>query len=412
MRSLREWQELSPEAAAHAVHAAARQPGAASALAWLAEEASLSAELASGAGPLRGVPLAVKDLFDVCGVPTRAGSRFLAERRPLPDRDAGLVAAWREAGAVPAAKTHLHEFAYGLTGQNVHYGDVPHPRSPDRLAGGSSSGSAWAVAAGLTPIALGTDSAGSIRVPAAYCGLFALRLGEHPWGRDGVFPLSPSFDAAGWFAASAEDLRRATRALLPAASTPPRGRAIFWSGPPGTHAAPGTRAAAAWAEARGIASDPAWTAHFETAFAPAAEAYAVLNSREAFAVHAEWLDAQRDAYDPRVWLLIDRGRRWTPAQIEIAERSGEQVRRAWSDFFAEADFLVLPGAPTAAPRPEDLGAPLRTALLDLHTPASLANLPVLSLPLPLPDGFTTALQVVLPPGRADWAVAALDRLAR
>ena len=144
--------------------------------------------------PLRGVPYFLKDLFDLAGTKTRAGARFLSEVRPLPAQDAAIVQAFRRCGAACAGKTHLHEFAFGLTGENPHYGDCTHPRFPGRTTGGSSSGSAAAVAAGIVPLATGTDTGGSIRVPAAFNGIW----GHKPtWGvvpTDGHF--FPGTDSA------------------------------------------------------------------------------------------------------------------------------------------------------------------------------------------------------------------------
>ena len=142
--------------------------------AMLACEAEIAGRLVADTAKseLAGVPFVVKDLFDAAGWPTKAGSTFLEEERARPEGDGALVARLRAEGAVLAGKTQLHEFAYGITGENPHYGDVEHPRLPGRTSGGSSSGSAAAVAAGVVPLAFGTDTAGSIRVPAAFCGLF------------------------------------------------------------------------------------------------------------------------------------------------------------------------------------------------------------------------------------------------
>ena len=152
--------------------------------AWEASESDLARSLAvAPAGALAGVPYLLKDLFAVGGVPTRAGASFTPSPLCAPKADGRMVQSLKAAGAALAGKTHLHEFAYGLTGENAHYGDVEHPAHPDRTSGGSSSGSAAAVAAGIVPFAIGTDTGGSVRVPAAFCGLYGLRL-THPRGVD------------------------------------------------------------------------------------------------------------------------------------------------------------------------------------------------------------------------------------
>lgn len=155
-------------------------------------------------GPLSGVPFAIKDLFDVRGVSTRAGSRLNADRPS--DRDATAVALLMSAGAVPIGTTVMDEFAYGFTSENEHYGAVHNPLDPARMAGGSSGGSAAAVAAGIVPLALGSDTNGSIRVPAALCGVLGLRPTYGAIAAHGMHPFAPSFDQAGILARSARDL--------------------------------------------------------------------------------------------------------------------------------------------------------------------------------------------------------------
>ena len=168
----------------------------------------------SAAPPLHGVPYLLKDLFDLAGVPTKAGSTFLDRSDPLTRATAPIVQRLRELGAVLAGKTHLVEFASGLTGENPHYGDCPHPHFPDRLSGGSSSGSAALVAAGVAPLAIGTDTGGSVRVPAALCGLYGFRLTPDDELIRDAFPLAPTMDTAGWFTANAKDMLTVWRATV------------------------------------------------------------------------------------------------------------------------------------------------------------------------------------------------------
>ena len=159
--------------------------------------------LAEPEAPPEGKRLAVKDLFDTAGMTTTYGSIVFAEH--VPERNAETVTRLEAAGYANVGKTNLHEFAYGITSVNPHFGTVPNPRYPGRMAGGSSGGSAAAIAAGLAEYALGTDSGGSIRIPAACCGIVGFKPSFGLVSLDGVFPLAPSFDHAGPMAGSVGD---------------------------------------------------------------------------------------------------------------------------------------------------------------------------------------------------------------
>lgn len=410
-----DWQALAPAAAAAELRRRALTLPAAqqrAAMVRLPSTAELNAlfEAAPAATPLAGVPCFIKDLFDVAGEPMLAGSTFLPEVRPGPTRDGSMVAALKAAGAVPAGRAHLHEFAYGLTGENPHYGDCEHPRFPGRTSGGSSSGSAALVAAGVVPFATGTDTGGSIRVPAAFCGLFGLRLTpRHGWIAD-AFPLAPSYDTAGWFTATAADMRAAAGALLglsPTGDTSPRGAYLE---PPGLEpeVAAACRAAA---ETFATAADRATREAWDHAMTGAASHYNVLGSLEAWQVHAGWAEQFRDRYDPAVWQRLVRAQNWTPAQIDGARTGARAVRSWWKEFFRTHDFLVLPATPLPALTRTECTAENRARLLALTTPVSLAGLPVLTVPVPLAGGLTTGLQVVMPEAGGPTLAWALDRAA-
>ncbi len=410
MSTFTTWQSLSPAAAAARVHAAvATLPvaQAKAALAWLADEKRLCAELENGlaaGGPLAGVPFAAKDLFDAAGLPTFAGSAFLPEVRSdhpagLAPADGAFIAALRQAGAALAAKAHMHEFAYGITGENPHYGDCELPGHPGRTTGGSSSGSALLVKAGVVPLALGTDTGGSIRVPAAFCGLYGLRLTpRHPWIADG-YPLAESFDTPGFFTANAQDLSATIDALLPAADSalrPPRGA---WMSLPGLDPAVErvfSRAASTLAEPLPVE----WRDRLQALFAPAAELYAVLGGAETWRIHQPFYDQYRDRYDPNVRARIDRARTLTDAEIARAQANRDAIVAAWAELFQMFDFIVLPSSPCPAPTKSDCTVATRNRILACTVPASMGSLPVLALPLDLPDGLTTGLQIVLPSVRS------------
>ncbi|MDN5930414.1 MAG: amidase, partial [Pseudonocardia sp.] len=180
----------------------------------LAQAEGLAAELARGEwrGPLHGVAVGVKDLYDVAGLPTRAGSNVLADAPPA-TADSALVARLRQAGAVVVAKLHTHEFAYGPTGDVAATGPACNPHDPTRITGGSSSGSAAAVAAGHVALALGTDTGASVRTPAALCGVVGLKPAYGALPVDGVFPLSETCDHVGFLTADAEGAALAWDAL-------------------------------------------------------------------------------------------------------------------------------------------------------------------------------------------------------
>ena len=179
-----------------------------------AEAAAVDAARAAGRplGPLAGVPYAVKNLFDVAGLPTRAGSRINRERAPAAV-DAELVRRMREAGAVLLGALNMGEYAYDFTGENAHDGVCRNPHDPGRMSGGSSSGCGAATAAGLAPVSLGSDTNGSLRVPAALCGVFSLKPTYGRLTRTGAFPFVDSLDHLGPFARSAGDLALAYDAL-------------------------------------------------------------------------------------------------------------------------------------------------------------------------------------------------------
>lgn len=420
-----DWQSLSPEAAARLVHerVAALPPAQRrAALAWLAPEPRLAAGLSASRSspspaprPLAGLPFAAKDLFDAAGLPTFAGSNFLPEVRHaasqgLAPADGDFIRDVRAAGAALAAKAHMHEFAYGITGENPHYGDCEIPGHPGRTTGGSSSGSALLVKAGVVPFALGTDTGGSIRVPAAFCGLHGFRLTpRHPWIADG-YPLAESLDTPGFFTTNAADLRALLDALVPApagdlkskisnlkSSEAPRSLRGASLALPGLDPAV-ERAFRAAAQGLAEPLPESTAADLRALFAPAAELYAILGGAETWRLHAPFYERYRDRYDPNVRARIDRARTLAAADIDRAQANRDAITAAWASLFREYDYVVLPASPCPAITKAECTVEMRSRILGLTVPASMGGLPVLALPVPLPDagGLTTGLQVVVP----------------
>ncbi|WP_068769051.1 amidase [Termitidicoccus mucosus] len=363
------------------------------------------ARAAASDAPLAGAPYVLKDLFHARNHPLLAGSGFPPEilaRAHAPAeaaREVGIMRSLDEAGAVFAAKAHLHEFAYGLTGENPFHGDCAHPKFPRRVSGGSSSGTAVAVASGLVPFGIGTDTGGSIRVPASFCGLYGLRLGAgHPWMSE-AFPLAPGFDTPGWLARTAADMHAVNRALLGETLTAPRKpRGCFLDLASLGLALNATTAKAVRAAARRLAppADRTTRDQITSAFLGALESYSILQSTEAYGVHADWLDRHRKHYSDTVWALIDRGRNWTQTQLDAAHIKRAAIRKLFRSYFRGYDFLVMPATPFPALAKSDCTLENRNRLLTLNSPASLAGLPVLTLPVALGNGLSAGLQFIVP----------------
>ncbi len=379
------------------------------ALAWTASEDELTAALERAApdAPLRGITYLLKDLFDVVGLPTRAGSPFLADVRPV-TADATLVRRLRERGAALAGKTHLVEFAAGLTGENRTFGDCPHPIFPDRLSGGSSSGSAALVAAGLAPLAIGTDTGGSVRVPAAFCGIFGYRGSPRDEWISDAFPLSAICDTAGWFTAHAADMRTTLAALLgPVAATTRARRGVFLSASDLVPTAPVNAACRSAAARIAAPADAATRDALVHAWRDAIEAYSTVVLHEAHHIHREWLGPQRASYDPSIWQRFTDGGRADPAKLAAAHATFAQVRESFAQFFRTHDFLVLPCAPVPALTKAQCTLETRRAILSFTAPASLGGIPCLTVPVALEDNLTAGLQILAPDANSpvfDWVL--------
>jgi len=344
---------------------------------------------------LGGVPFLTKDLYFRAGEPTWAGSTFLAEEIGPARATSSLPAAFAEdAGAIECGRTQLNEFAFGLTGENPHFGDCPHPARPDLLAGGSSSGSAFAVARGLVPFALATDTAGSIRVPCGYCGVWGLRLSPDVAPVGDIFPLSPGYDTPGWIARSADDLRQVSAAVLGEA---PSAGAGLWAGDLGLGIPPADLAAMrAVALKAGAQEDLAAAALLRLALTDAAEAYPVLGGHAAARVHAAWLERRRADYDPVVWARLDAGRRRTFEELRAAEAARARISDAFRTVFRRHHFIALPATFGGAVSKAAADDAHRRRLLALNAPASLAGLPAVVAPARLHGGLTAGVQFVFP----------------
>jgi aspartyl-tRNA(Asn)/glutamyl-tRNA(Gln) amidotransferase subunit A len=355
--------------------------------------------------PTGGIPLAVKDLFDTAGLTTTYGSAIFADH--VPTGTAEVVTRLEAHGYANVGKTNLHEFAYGTTSENPHFGSVPNPIAPGRIAGGSSGGSAAALAAGLADAALGSDTGGSIRIPAACCGV----VGFKPtWGLvslDGCFPLAPSLDHAGPMARSVEACAAMTDALVPdfeRSALDSLGDVrvgVAWT----NHAEPLVRARVEEAAAR--------FPDRRSVDAPLGEGARTVFMREVADVHRELFAEHADLYGANVAAKLETCLAVTDAEYEAGLRAREAHREQLAELFDEIDLIVAPTLPFVAPLAGQDERELRGQLTLLTWPFNVAGAPTVALPCgAAEDGLPASVQIAGSLGRDALVLAAAELLER
>ncbi|MEU8797954.1 amidase [Spirillospora sp. NPDC048819] len=378
--------------------------GAEAAARWADEE------LASGVdrGPLHGVPVAVKDIIDVAGLPTGMGSAHFDGN--VAETDAVCVTMLRDAGAVIVGKTGTHEFAYGGTGDVSVNGPVRNPRDRERMSGGSSSGSGVAVAAGVVPLALGTDTGGSVRIPAAFCGIAGFKPAYGAIPTQGVFPLSPSFDHVGVLAGSAADCRIAYHALTGPAEAVPS---------PVDESAPHGRVA--WIEASEIDPDVERTVRALFPDAPSERidlleirrVFRAIQDSEAYDVHAERVAEAPGLYQAPTLERLKNAGRTSGWRYLRAVRDRERFAREVAGLLDRYDFLAMPTLPITAPKIGEIEGPLGphvSTLVSLTCAWNVLGLPALSVPAGTVNGLPVGAQLITRPGAETLLFDAATRL--
>jgi AtzE family amidohydrolase len=403
------------------------------------EAAAIDALVEQGAPlpPLAGVPYAAKNLFDIGGMVTLAGAKVNAGNAPA-RRDAAIVARMRHAGAVLVGALNMEELAYGFVTENPHYGTTRNPHDSTRAAGGSSGGSAAAVGAGMVPISLGTDTSGSIRVPASLCGVFGLKPTYGRLPRTGTFPFVNSFDHVGPFATDVLDLalaydamqgpdsddpacaQRAPESVATALAMPPGIRIGIlggwfhdWADPVArraVHLAAGALGATEWTELKG-------------AEAARAAAY-IITGAEGGALHRPRLLEQYQDFGPASRSRLVAGSLIPASWVVQAQRVRLQVYREAMQLFKRFDLLIAAAAPVVAPRIgeetlkiNDRSIPTKAGLGVLTQPISCIGLPVCTVPI-WPGGgggesdvdLPLGVQLIGAPWREDLCVSAARTL--
>jgi AtzE family amidohydrolase len=375
-------------------------------------------------GPLAGVPFAVKNLFDVAGLPTLAGSKINRER-PAATRDATVIERLEAAGAVLVGALNMGEYAYDFTGENAHDGPSRNPHDPSRMTGGSSGGSGAAVAGGLVPLALGSDTNGSIRVPSSLCGIFGLKPTYGRLSRTGTFPFVTSLDHVGPFARTVRDLAlaydvmqghdgadpvSADRPVEPTAPLLARGTEDLRIAIAGGYFRERTFPEALTALDR-VAAALGATREIEVPEAQRARSAAyVITATEGAALHLDRIRTRARDFDPAVRDRLIAGAMVPSALVVQAQKFRRWYRARVLELFDAVDAVLAPATPCPAPAIgqqtfvlDGVELPVRPNL-GIHTqPISFIGLPVVAVPVPL-EPLPIGIQIIAAPWREDVAL--------
>jgi 1-carboxybiuret hydrolase len=399
-----------------------------------AKARAVDAAIAAGqhVGALAGVPFAVKNLFDVQGLATRAGSKINRELKPS-SRDATLIERMEAAGAVLVGALNMGEYAYDFTGENVHDGPSRNPHDLTRMTGGSSGGSGGAVGGGLVPLALGSDTNGSIRVPASFCGIFGLKPTYGRLSRARSFPFVASFDHLGPFARNTSDLALAydamqgpdpddaactTRAVEPVAPSLAQDIGNLRVAIAGGYFQSNVFPEAADAVAR-VAKGLGTTRIVEIPEAARARAAAyVISTTEGASLHLDRLRRRPDDFDPAVRDRLLAGAMIPAPLVDRAQKFRRWYRARVLELFKSVDVILAPATPCVAPKLgqvtftlDGVELPVR-ANIGIHTqPISFIGLPVVAVPVPL-EPMPIGVQIIAAPWREDIALRVAYALER
>ena len=368
-------------------------------------------------GPLAGLTAAIKDMYDIAGERTGGGSpEWLAVHQPA-NRTAGAVQQLSDAGATIVGKTICDEFFYSITGANAHYGTPTNPRAPDRLPGGSSSGSAAATAAGMCDFALGSDTGGSIRIPAAFCGLYGLRPTLGRVDLSGVMAMAPSFDVPGWFAATPGVFRRVGSVILqgPKSDRPIEKVIVLDDALANASSAVASLIGSALEEfgstlpnlERGcVALDriDAWRDAFRT-----------IQAHETWRAYGQFIEQHHPRLGPGIKERMEFAATVRDADANEARKEHQAAREQVRSMAEAGCVLLLPTAPDIAPRKDAAASDLenfRVRVMRLTCIAGIAGLPQMTIPFGSISGAPVGVSFIGWPGSDEVLLELAVSLAR
>ena len=365
-------------------------------------------------GPLAGLTFGVKDIYDIAGHKNGFGNPDWLRTHDAAKRTAPVVRRLLDAGADMVGKTHTDEITWSLNGENAHYGTPVNVKAPGRIPGGSSSGSAAAVAGGLCDFALGSDTGGSVRAPASFCGIFGIRPTHGRVSLEGACPLAPSFDTCGWFARSAELLERIGRVLL-GVEKPDAPRRLLLA--QDAFALAGDAIARALAPAvervSALLGQPERVTVAAEGLSQWLQIFRVLQGAEAWAQHGEWVTRVKPDLGPGIRQRVQWAADLDPALVGPARTQREEITARMERLLAGGAVLALPTVPGIAPlrnaAPADT-EDFRARALALLCPAGLARLPQVSLPLATLDGCPLGLSIVAAHGNDAMLLALATKI--
>lgn len=380
------------------------------------------------AGALSGLTFGLKDLFDVAYERTGFGSPDWLRTHDAASEDSWVLRVLLDAGAQMLGRTHTEEMAFSLTGENAHYGTPRNPRAPGRVPGGSSSGSAAAVAGGLVDFAIGSDTGGSVRAPSSFCGIFGMRPTHGLLPLAGACPLAPMFDTVGWFARDAQMLARVGTVLFDAAGVSPeedgvRPARVLVAQDALELVVPESRPMleeAVQRVASTLASRLAPPARMETVtLAPEGlrawyDVFRVLQWADIWRTHGAWVERVRPTFGAQIAPRFEAASRVTADEVRDADQARLHIVARLDSLFAGDTVLVLPTVPDVAPRlalPPAETVAVREQALQLLCSAGLGGLPQISMPMAERDGLPIGVSLLASRGRDRWLLELAQRLS-